>query len=68
MAAGCKDIVAVDGYRIAAHHGVEDVQGKMAYYDAFGMGDVAEPRFRTMALVAASIDLVNSAPYSMLIA
>ena len=60
--------MVVDGYRIAAHHDVEDVQERMACYDAFGMGDVAEPRFRTMALVAASIDLVNSAPYLMLIA
>ena len=69
MAAGCRDIVVVvDGYRIAAHHDVEDVQGRMACYDAFGMGDVAELRFRTMVLVVASIGLVNSAPYSVLTA
>ena len=66
--ADCKDIVVVDGYHIAAHHDVEDVQGRMACFDASGMGDVAEPRFRTTVLVAASIGLVNSAPYSMLIA
>ena len=60
--------MVVDGYRIAAHHDVEDVQGRMAYYDAFGTGDVAELRFRTMVLVAASIGLVNSAPYLVLTA
>ena len=69
LAAGCKDIVVVvDGYHIAAHHDVEDVQERVAYYGACGMGDVAELRFRTMVLVAASIGLVNSAPYLVLTA
>ena len=60
--------MVVDGYRIAAHHDVEDVQGRMACYDASGMGDAAEPRFRITVLVVASIGLVNSVPYLVLTA